>query len=134
MAGAEIKPQSQRSQKRAEVPEAVFHLYAQREERKFKWEMIADVLTFRDLLRGATPALMSKDILFSSVGIGIENHLSPSLARDAARKKRAHSLVIHLAQIKGNDNMVEKLSEISSNSSRLAQERAEMVAVTRLFF
>jgi hypothetical protein len=27
MAGAEIKPQNQRSQKRAEVPEAVFHLY-----------------------------------------------------------------------------------------------------------
>jgi hypothetical protein len=106
--------------------------YDQREERKFKREMLADVLTVRDLLRGATPALMSEDILFSSVGI--ENHLSPSLARDAARRKQAHSLVIRLAQINDSDNMVEKLSEISSNSSRLARERAEKVAATRLFF
>ena len=106
--------------------------YAQREERQFKREMIADVLTFRDLLRRATPALMSEDILFSSVGI--ENYLSPSLARDAARKKQAHSLVIRLTQINDSDNTFEKLSEISINSSRLARERAEKVAVTRLFF
>jgi hypothetical protein len=72
--------------------------YDQQEERKFKREMLADVLTVRDLLRGATPALMSEDILFSSVGI--ENHLSPSLARDAARKKHVHSLSLGADQRK----------------------------------
>jgi hypothetical protein len=46
MAGAEIKPQSQRSQKRAEVPDAVFHMYLVHQcidEQKRRW--IAGVST-----------------------------------------------------------------------------------------
>jgi hypothetical protein len=93
--------------------------------RKFEPEILADNFMFRDLLRGAAPALMSKDILFSSVGI--ENYLSRSLVRDAARKKQAHSLVIHLTQINSSVNMIGKLLEISNNSSRLVRERAEKI-------
>jgi hypothetical protein len=108
--------------------------YTQREEIQFKRELFASVHSVRDLLWGATPALMSEDILFNCVGI--ENYLSLSSAQKSAWKKQTHSLAIRLAQtFNDSDNiMIEKLSEISRNSSQWARKRAEKVAATRLLF
>jgi len=107
--------------------------YSQREEHQFKQEMFADVQRVGDLFRDATPALISGEILCNCVGI--ENYLSTSTARHVSKQKKRHSLVVRLAQrFNASADMIEKLSEISRDSSRSSRKRAEKIAATRLLF
>ena len=102
--------------------------YTQEEEHNFKQARLSDIRTLRDLLRDATPALISEEILCECVGM--ENILSSCTALLVIQKKRAHSEAILSVQrnYKG-DHMIEMLATTSQKSSRWARKRAANMAL-----
>jgi hypothetical protein len=102
--------------------------YTQEERRLFNRTRLHDALrlrNFRNLL--PTNARMREDILYEC--LGLENFLSPHIARRVVQKKRAHTEAVLSAQeIHQGDDMIEKLYETSKKSSQWSRERAAMIA------
>ena len=88
---------------------------------------LSDIRRLGDMLRDATSALMSEDILYECMGI--ENYLSPCTARCVVPKKQAHSEAVLSEQMMHQGNQrVETLSETSNKNSQWARARAAEVA------
>ena len=101
--------------------------YTQEEQRHFYQACLSDIRRLGDMLRNATPALMGEDILYEC--IGIENYLSPCIARRVVLKKQAYSEAVFSEQMMHQGNQrVETLSETSKKSSQWARARAAEVA------
>jgi hypothetical protein len=105
--------------------------YTREDQRHFYQARRSDIRKLRDMLRDGIPALGCEDILCEC--LGIENYLTPCIARRVVLKKQAHSEAILSAQMmhQGN-NRIDKLSETSMKSSQWAREKAAKVAAVYL--
>ena len=103
--------------------------YTKEEEDYFKQAMLSDVSMLRDLLRDATSALISEEVLYEC--LGSENLLSSYTADLVFKKRREHSMAVLSVQrnYKGEgDDMIEMLGKTSRKSSRWARKRAFTLA------
>jgi hypothetical protein len=102
--------------------------YTQEEQRHFNRTRLRDALrliNFINLL--PTSARMREDILYECVGL--ENFISPDIARRVVQKKRAHTEAVLSAQeMHQGTNMIKKLYETSKKSSQWSREKAAKVA------
>jgi hypothetical protein len=82
--------------------------YTQEEQRHFNQAFRSDIRMLRDMLRDAAPVMICEDILCECVGI--ENYLTPCIARHVVLKKQAHSEAVLSAQVMHLGNhRIEKL-------------------------
>jgi hypothetical protein len=102
--------------------------YTQEEMSRFKESRLSDIHTLRDLLRDATPALISEETLCECVGM--ENFLSSFTAHLVIQKRRAHSeAILSMQRNYQGDHKIEMLAKTSQKSSRWARKRAANMAL-----
>jgi hypothetical protein len=102
--------------------------YTQEERRLFNQARISDVLSVRNMLKDGTHLAGREDNYYGWVGI--ERILCPHTARRLVRRRRAHINNVLSAQMlmRRDDDMTDKLAEISQKSSQWARTSAVEIA------